>query len=122
MSFRIYPVPVEEDAATDYVLTVGGQPVFAHPARVSAHPLNQVWPGYQRPKAQTEIASFAGWDMAAPVEVAVVSARPVQSVKVRPQSAGITPRIEGDTLRFTIAKPGQYTVEVNGMHQALHLF
>ncbi len=119
---RIYPMPVEEDAAADYLLTVGGQPAPACPARVSAHPLNQVWPGYQRPKSQTEIASFASWDMDAPVEVVVKSERPVQTVRVRPQAAGIVPQVEGDTIRFTVAKPGQYTVEVNGAHRALHLF
>ena len=30
--------------------------------------------------------------------------------------------MEGDTNRFTIAEPGQYTVEVNGSARALHLF
>ncbi len=112
----------EEAAVTDYVLTVAHQPVSVYPARVSACPFNQVWPGYQRPKSQTEIASFASWDMAAPVEVVVESARPVQTVRVRPQAAGIVPQVEGDTIRFAVAKPGQYTVEVNGAHRALHLF
>lgn len=119
---RVHPAPVEEAPATDFTLTVDGLPAFTHQARVSACPLNQVWPGYQRPLSQTELASFASWDMAAPVALEVVSARPVQTVRVRPQAAGITPQITGNTLRFTIAKAGQYTVEVNGSHQALHLF
>lgn len=122
MSPVAYAMPVEEDAATDYVLTVGGLPVCTHQARVSACPMNQVWPGYQRPRTQTEIASFAAWDMAAPVDVVVASARPVQSARVRPRSAGIPPAVEGNTIRFTITRPGQYTVEVNGSHRALHLF
>ena len=119
MNKRIYPAPVEEDTAADYVLTIGGQPVFTYPARVSAVPLNQVWPSYQGPKFQTEMASFASWDMTGPVEVLVISARSVQSVRVRPSATGIAPRVEGDAIRFTIFKPGQYTVEVNGMHLAL---
>jgi len=118
----IYPQPAEEPAATDCALTVGGRPVFAYQARGSTCPFSQVWPGYQRPLDQTENASFASWDMAAPVEVAVTSARPVQTVRIRPQAAGIVTQVEGDTIRFTIAKPGQYTVEVNGAHRALHLF
>ncbi len=119
---KIYSVPEEEIAADDYIFSVDGQPVFTHQARVSAFPLNQVWPGYQRPKSQTEIASFASWDMTAPVNAVVVSKQPVQSVKFRPQSAGITPKIDNDTITFTISKPGQYTVEINGSHKALHLF
>jgi len=118
----VHPAPVEEIPATNYAVTVNGQPVFTHHARVSAHPLNQVWPGYQRPLDQTEIASFASWDMTAPVEVVVVSARPVREVRVRPSSRGIRPVVDGNTIRFTLAKPGQLTVEVNGTHQALHLF
>jgi len=118
----IPPVPVEEDPATDYQLEVDGRAVTTQRARVSAHPLNQVWPGYQRPKSQTEIASFATWDMAGPVAVTVVSARPVREVRVRPSAAGIVPAVDGNTIRFTLDTPGQYTVEVNDRHQALHLF
>lgn len=118
----IHPAPVEETPATDYRLTVNGQPVFTYPARVSAHPLNQGWPGYQRPLEQTEIASFATWDMVEPSEVNIVSARPVKEVRIRPKSHGIQPKVEGNTIGFTLKKPGQFTVEVNGTHNALHLF
>lgn len=118
----IHAEPGEEIPATDYTVTVDGQPVFTHQARVSAQPINQVWQGYQRPLEQTEIASFASWDMSGPVEVAVVSARPIREVRVRPSSRGIKPVVEGNTVRFTLDRPGAITVEVNGMHRALHLF
>jgi len=118
----IHPAPPGEAAAADFTVTVSGRPVFVHQARVSAQPINQVWPGYQRPLEQTEIASFAAWDMAGAVEVFVTSARPVREVRVRPSALGIDPVVEGDTIRFTLARPGQVTVEVNGMRRALHLF
>lgn len=118
----IHPAPVEEVPCEDYTVTVNGVPVFVQQARVSAQPFNQVWAGYQRPLAQTEVAAFATWDMAGPVEVAVVSARPVREARVRPGSFGIQPVVEGRTIRFALAQPGQVTVEVNGMHRALHLF
>ena len=118
----IHPAPGEEEPATDFSLTVNGLPVFTHRARVSAQPFNQVWPGYQRPLEQTEIASFATWDMAEPVRVTIVSARPVKDVRVRPASYGIQPKVKGKTISFTLNKPGQLTVEVNGTHRALHLF
>ena len=54
---------------------VDGKPAFVYQARVSRLPVNQIWPGYQRPLNQTEIASFA-----------------------------------------------YFVVEVNGSHQALHIF
>jgi len=121
-SVTVYPAPVEEIPAADYSVTINGQPLFVYQARVSAQPINQVWPGYQRPMEQTEQAAFAAWDMSGPVEVAVMSARPIREVKVRPSSRAITPRCDGQTIRFTLDRPGQITVEVNGMHRALHLF
>ncbi|MFZ4394755.1 MAG: glycosyl hydrolase family 28 protein [Kiritimatiellia bacterium] len=120
--FVIHPAPVAEPASPDYTVAINGQPVFVHQARVSAQPINQVWPGYQRPLEQTEIAAFAAWDMSGPVEVSVVCTRPIRNVKVRPSARGIQPAQDGQTLRFTLDRPGQLTVEVNGMHQALHLF
>jgi hypothetical protein len=117
-----YQSPIEEEPSTDYTLTVNDLPVFTYRARVSAHPLNQIWPSYQRPMEQTEIAAFSSWDMSEPVEVSIVSRRPVQDVRVRPTSAGIKPQVEDGAIRFIITKPGQYTVEVNGTHHALHLF
>lgn len=114
--------PVEEEPYDEYAVTLNGQPAFVHRARVSAHPLNQVWPGYQRPLEQTEIAGFVTWDMAAPVECVVTCARSISGVRIRPAASGIRATVEGKAIRFTISQPGQYTVEVNGTHNALHLF
>lgn len=120
--FRVYPVPVEETPATDRTLTINGEPVFIHHARVSAYPVNEFCPDHQRPLEQTELASFASWDMTAPVDIAVKSHQPIGTAVIRPQARGITPDIDGDTIRFAIEQPGQYTVEINGVHHALHLF
>jgi hypothetical protein len=68
------------------------------------------------------VASFAAWDMAAAAAVEVVSRRPIESVAVRPSSRGITPRVDGQRIRFTLPGPGFVTVEVNGSRHALHLF
>ncbi len=117
-----YASPPEEPVSEDFELTVAGQSVPVYRCRVSAVPLNQVWPGYQRPEDQTEVASFAYWDMAGPVEVEVVSRRPVESVAIRPTARGIEARVEGNRIRFRLPDPQQITVEVNGWHKALHLF
>jgi hypothetical protein len=119
---RVYPAPPEEVPATDFELTVDGQPAFTHAARVSACPVNAFFRDWQRPLAETEIASFAGWEMSTPVEVTARSMRPVENARVRPASARVTPRVNGDEISFTIERPGQYTLEVNGAHHALHLF
>ena len=117
-----WPAPPGEALSEHYELTVNGQAVPVHACRVSAVPFNQVWPGYQRPLDQTELAGFAFWDMAGPVKVVVQSRRPVQSVVVRPASLGIRPAIETNRISFSLERPGSVIVEVNGSHHALHLF
>ncbi|MBX7259439.1 MAG: hypothetical protein K1Y02_23975 [Candidatus Hydrogenedentes bacterium] len=118
----VYPAPPGEALSKDFSVTVAGQPAPVYVCRVSAMPFNQVWPGYQRPIDQTELASFVYWDMSAPVDVDVVSNRPIESVAIRPTARDIKPQIEGNHIRFHLDKPQQLTVEVNGWHKALHLF
>ncbi len=120
-AIRTWPVPEGEALDEHYELKVGGQAVPVYACRVSAVPLNQVWPGYQRPVDQTELAGFACWDMQGPVQVEVRSHRAIESVTVRPLSLGIRPAIDGDRISFTLERPGAVIVEVNGMHHALHL-
>ncbi len=119
---RTWPAPDGEALSEHYELRVNGQAVPVYACRVSAVPFNQVWPGYQRPLDQTELAGFACWDMQDPVKVEVQSRRAVQSVVVRPASLGIRPVIEKNCIAFTLERPGPVIVEVNGMHHALHLF
>lgn len=118
----VYPAPPGETLSEDFTVTVAGQTVPVYVCRVSAMPFNQVWPGYQRPIDQTELASFVYWDMTAPVDVEVVSKRPIESVAIRPTARGVVPEIEGNRIRFHLDIPEQLTVEVNGWHKALHLF
>jgi len=119
--------PAGENMSADYRVTVGGKAVAVYTARVSAMPVNHIWPGYpyircDRPLEQTEIASFAYWDMSGPAEVEVVSNSPVRTVAIRPVARGIKPVVEGNRISFTMPGPGYLTVEVNGFAQALHLF
>jgi len=118
----IHPAPPGEEPSDLYEVRVNGAAVFVHRARVSAVPFNQVWPGYQRPLDQTEEAAFAYFDAAGPVTVEVTSKRPVDRVAIRPTSFGIQPERDGDRIVLRMAQPRHVTVEVNGTHQALHLF
>ncbi|MHB1356355.1 MAG: glycoside hydrolase family protein [Anaerolineae bacterium] len=118
----LYQSPVEEAATLDIQIRINGQPLFVHQARVSAIPFNQVWPGYQRPLDQTEIAYFANWDMATPVQVEITCRESVESVRIRPTSLGIIPQVEDKVVIFFLQRACQLTVEFNGTHRALHLF
>ena len=118
----IWPAPEGEALSQDYELQVGGRPVPVYSCRVSAVPLNQVWPGYQRPLDQTELAGFANWEMDAPVTVSVLPRRSFTNAVVRPSARGIRPVVDGGRVTFTLSKPGQVTLELDGFHRALHLF
>jgi hypothetical protein len=117
-----WPPPVGEKLFADYTVRVNGRDVPVYLCRVSAMPFNQVWPGYQRPLDQTELAGFAYWEMTGPVVVEVTARQPFKSVAVRPASRGIQPVIKGQSITLRISRPGQFTVELDGTHHALHLF
>src|ERR1035441_9852783 len=97
-----WPAPAGEKLFEDYTLRVNGQAVPVYSCRVSAMPFNQVWPGYQRPLDQTELAGFAYWGMSGAVDVEVTSQRPFKSIAVRPTSRGIKPSVQGRRITFRL--------------------
>ena len=111
-----------EERSKDFIIKAGGEPVPVYKARVSAVPFNQVWPGYQRPLDQTELASFAYFDIKRPENIEVESAFPVETCSVKPSSLKILPEIRKDKICFKVKKPGHFVVEVNGSHSPLHVF
>lgn len=118
----IYPAPEQEKKSGDFEMSVNDKPVFVYQARVSKYPVNQIWPGYQRPLNQTEIASFAYFDFTGEVKIKISSNKEIRTLDIRPKEYGIKPVIKGNTVEFTISKPSQFVVEVNGYHNALHIF
>ena len=123
-----YPIPEGEAPSKDYEISVNGQNIQAYRCRVSAIPFNTVWPGYQRPLEQTELASFLYFDLAggeteaeAKLEIAVQ--RDFEEAVMRPLSK-TTGRytVEGKKVSFNINAPGHYTLETDGFHNALHIF
>ena len=71
-----------------------------------------------------ELASMAYFDFSGTVEVRVVHNRgAVEAARVRPLSQGIKPSVQGDTLTFSLSRPANLSVEVNGdIFHNLHLF
>ena len=106
----------------NYEITIGGVKAKAHTARVSAMPFNRHWPGYQRSLDQTERAPFIFFELDSPVDVCVTANRDFNKAVVRPLPLGIVPTSKGRKIFFTIPGPGQYTLELDGLHGALHIF
>ena len=118
----LYPAPEKEKKSDDFQMYVNHKHVFVYEARVSKYPINQVWPGYQMPKDQTEIASFAYFDFDREVEVEIISNEEIKTLDIRPKEYGIKSTIKGNKITFKLSKPSQFVVEINGYHKALHIF
>lgn len=71
-----------------------------------------------------ETASMAYFDFDGRVDVRVIHRRgDTDSVRIRPLSYRITPTVSGDTLTFSLDRPRNLSVEVNGdIFHNLHLF
>jgi hypothetical protein len=120
---KVVSVPPGERASSDFsVLLNGTQRPGVYKARVSAVPYNRPWPGCQRPIEQTEIASFFSYEADEAVTVRLETKRSFKKVIVRPRSKNILPVVKGNIIEFTLNHQGQYTVEIDGYHHALHIF
>ena len=121
---KLYPAPQGENKFENCALKIDGKNVDVYECNVSKYPINQVWPGYQRPIEQTEKAGFAYWDMdkdGATVEITTKNID-CRSVVVRPLSLGIKPKFSKNKITFKMDKVKPAVVEINGYHNAIHLF
>lgn len=115
--------PQGEKLSDDFIVELNEEVTFnPYEARVSAMPYNTTWPGMQRPIDQTEFASFFSFKMDEEIRVHLKSKKEFSEVEIRPLSKNIKARIDGNDIYFTIKEVGQYTVELDGFHNALHIF
>ena len=106
----------------------GGRPLAVRPVTLSACPLNQVWPGYQRPKSQTKPGAFTafpvkepGW-LALDFPDAAMAEKARTSLRIRPLSRTNETRTEGARLLLRVERPEQFVMEFPGMADDLHVF
>ncbi len=119
---KITSIPSNEQKSKDFKVTLNGVNAELYQVRVSAMPFNCVWPGHQRPLDQTETASVLSFTMDKPVEVELTPEKDFEEVIIRPLFDKVAPMVMGRTIRFTIEKAGQYSVELDGHHNPLFIF
>ena len=124
MSYRLYPVTPALPACHDYTVSVNGTEVVTDTARVSAVPFNRRWPGHQRDISQSEPIQFLSLATDEPLDFEVIPTGDFDpaAVRVLPRSLGITPKIEGGRISFTLPRAAYFTVEAYGRNRALHVF
>ena len=119
----IYPFPESyERVSEDFEVKWENQNIEVYNCDVSAYPFNRVWPGKQRSHTQTEKTSFVSFGSDGEVTVDIKPRNPFKNVTVRPLARKINPVINENGVSITFNGPGQYSVEFDGMHNALTVF
>lgn len=121
LTFTSYPIC--EEICTQYGISVNGKKAEAVNVRVSAMPFNRLWPGSQRPADQTETAAYISLATDEDeLSFCITAQKSFGQAVVRPLYANIIPKVEGNTVSFSAKAPGFYTLELDGKHNALHIF
>lgn len=112
---QVVTAPAPRGCATslDYTVKVNGQPLAVYAAPVW-YPQDVV--PYGGPYA------FASFDFQGKVEVEITSTRSLDHVVIQPESRNIRPTVEGKTLRFTLERPCQLSIEPDAKRGPLLLF
>lgn len=117
---KTYDFPEEKEESIKIVADGLTIPVFR--ARVSKYPLNRRWPGHQRPVDQTETAYFAFIETDEKFTLEISFEKDFENVNIRPLSKNVKYKKEGRKVIAVFPGKGKYTVELDGVHNALHLF
>jgi hypothetical protein len=123
---RACPAPAGEPLSAQFKVSVEQTDVPVYLARImGVSALERKTMGVTKIEdtSTASFASFASFDMDGTVKVTVTCNKPVTGAKLLPTASGVTPEFLGNTVTFTVTKPSQLTLEVNGNWvNSLHLF
>lgn len=106
-----YPAPAEAPRNDAFKVEVRQDAGAWQPVDVYAVKVDKT----ERGKHNVVLTSVATFDFDGVAEVRVVSnGQMVKTCEVRPQSYAISPEVSGDTILFSLDRPRQISVEVNG--------
>ena len=124
---RVWTLPSDEPASSDFKVEVDGQPVFVCLAHVAPADPRLRWKAMDDVSHSGDyfaLASFASFDLGGPVKTIRITCRDeVKEAKILPASYGLVPRIAGKQVTFPLDHPANLTIEINGeTTSSLHLF
>jgi hypothetical protein len=113
---RVYPAATGEPLSTQFVVEADGKKVPVYLATILAMSAEAREKTDMEHFADGDLGqtSFASFDLRGDVQVTVICPRPIKSVKLLLSSTGIIPQVSDNRATFTISKPGQFVLEVNG--------
>ena len=108
----------------DFDVALDGKALPIEAARDSAFPLNQVWPGYERPISQSRLDACVRFDLAKPgvLEVKVPAGVKDGEVKLRPYGRGEILQVRDGVARVRLDRPQQAVLEFGEGRPQLHVF
>ncbi|MES2277876.1 MAG: glycosyl hydrolase family 28 protein [Bacteroidota bacterium] len=122
----IYPAPAGEKLSEAYTVSVQGQQVPVYIAKVAPGDRIKRFKDVDDTRHSAgyfETAAFAYFDMQGAVKVTISIPGDINSAKILPASAAIKPALSAHSITFTITKPQNLVIEINGeIVQSLHLF
>ena len=117
----IYPAPSDEVLSKDYTLEVNGQSVDIYLAKIAEVKNRPEWT--LDPKDVGGPYSFTYFDFLGEVTLKVTSlTKPLDNLVIRPLTAGVAPKIDGNTVTFTIKGPCKLSIEPDGRMEPLLIF
>ena len=119
---NVTKVTYSRDLSKDYQVKINGEMVDVFTTRVSKMPFNRDWPNKQRPLEQSELASVISFSSDKSVFIEVEPNRKFSEVVIRPLSDGVKFNVNNSVITFTLTKPGQYVLELDGIHLPLFIF
>lgn len=109
-------------SAAEYAVEWNGRRLALEPARISAKPINRVWPGKQRPLDQTRLAKFTTFDVKEKGCLTVAFDGSAPETTVYPLSKkGMLTR-EGNRLLVAVDGPGHFVLDFGTAAEPLHVF
>lgn len=112
----------KEPISSDYRVFLNGIEIPVYTCRISAYPFNRVWPGFQRPVEQTEIASYVNIVSDEEIELEVQTSLKYDRILIKPYSKNIKYTDENGKIRFKLKENGQFVLECGSYHHCLYIF
>ena len=114
-SVRVSPAPADEPLSTNFTVQIGSNNVPVYIAKVAAaDPAKRRKVANRNDTSYADDTAFASFDLHGSVQVSVSCPEVITGARILPAASGITPVVTSNRLVFTVSKPCQLEVEVNG--------
>lgn len=103
----------------NFRVKINGKETDICKTRISAYPLNRVWPGHQRPIEQSKEAYYVNFRIDEEAEIEIYTDEKITDFDLKPTYMNIPYSITENSVKIYIDKPCNFSAELNGVTVAL---